>query len=260
MKKLLTLFLTITFLFPSFAQAALTDSLVSYYTMDEESGTRSDSTASNNDLTDNNTVLFGTGKISNAGDFETANTEYLSITDAAQTGLDFSTAMSISLWVNYESIVDSFFAHKFATVNQRSYAFGSVTTPDPDEVNVYLSADGSVPAPAVFAWVPSTATWYHLVFLYDGSAGSIELYVDNVSQGTVTGQAASLFNGTSPFYLGYQSTIGFDGLIDEYGLWSRVLTPTEISQLYNGGAALAYPLVPATPLVSAIKQDIIFFE
>jgi hypothetical protein len=31
------------------------------------------------------------------------------------------------------------------------------------------------------------------------------------------------------------------GDIDEVGIWSRVLTSTEVTQLYNGGAGLQYP-------------------
>ena len=32
-----------------------------------------------------------------------------------------------------------------------------------------------------------------------------------------------------------------DGLIDEVGLWRRVLTPAERTTLYNCGAGLTYP-------------------
>ncbi len=39
-----------------------------------------------------------------------------------------------------------------------------------------------------------------------------------------------------------------NGALDEIGLWTRVLTSTEVTQLYNGGAGLAYPLVvPSGP-------------
>ena len=72
----------------NYAEAALpadgdlpqSGSIVSRWFLDEQSGTRSDNT-STNDLTDNNTVLFGTG-ISEAGasstdaaDFEADNSE-----------------------------------------------------------------------------------------------------------------------------------------------------------------------------------------
>jgi hypothetical protein len=33
----------------------------------------------------------------------------------------------------------------------------------------------------------------------------------------------------------------FDGLIDEVGIWSRVLTAAEIAILYNGGSGITFP-------------------
>ena len=33
-----------------------------------------------------------------------------------------------------------------------------------------------------------------------------------------------------------------DGLIDEVGVWSRLLTADEKTALYNSGSGLAYPL------------------
>jgi len=33
----------------------------------------------------------------------------------------------------------------------------------------------------------------------------------------------------------------FDGNIDEVGIWDRILTTDEITELYNAGAGLAYP-------------------
>jgi hypothetical protein len=56
----------------------LRDGLVSWWTLDEASGTRADSHGSN-DLTDNNTVGSAAGKQGNAADFESTNSEYLSM-------------------------------------------------------------------------------------------------------------------------------------------------------------------------------------
>jgi hypothetical protein len=42
-------------------------------------------------------------------------------------------------------------------------------------------------------------------------------------------------------YNNYDSNWGFDGMIDEIGVWSRALTSGEVTQLYNSGAGLQYP-------------------
>ena len=49
--------------------SSLTTNLISYWKLDETSGTRVDSVG-NNDLTDNNTVLYGAGKQGNGADLE----------------------------------------------------------------------------------------------------------------------------------------------------------------------------------------------
>ena len=38
----------------------------------------------------------------------------------------------------------------------------------------------------------------------------------------------------------------FAGTIDEVGIWSRALTSTEVTSLYNGGAGFQYPFVTAS--------------
>src|SRR5262249_31508245 len=42
----------------------------------------------------------------------------------------------------------------------------------------------------------------------------------------------------------------FNGAIDEIGVWNRALTSTEITNLYNSGAGLAYPLTASTTVVT----------
>lgn len=95
----------------------------------------------------------------------------------------------------------------------------------------------------------STATWYHVVMIYDGTqtgnANRLILYL-NGSQETLT------FVGTIPsttydttadnFHVGTVSGSSFfwDGRIDELGVWSRALTGSEVTELYNSGSGLAY--------------------
>ena len=73
--------------------------------LNEASGTRADSTSGNNDLTDNNTVASAAGKFGNAADLERSNSEKLTITDAAQTGLDpVGNLITFGAWVKPESV------------------------------------------------------------------------------------------------------------------------------------------------------------
>lgn len=90
--------------------------------------------------------------------------------------------------------------------------------------------------------------WHHVVFTID-STYHMNLYVDGVSVATqVNGVTLTTFpNGEMdigafpPFVGGGVRASFLNGDIDEVGIWNRVLTGTEIAQLYNGGNGLTYP-------------------
>jgi len=127
---------------------------VSHWSCDEASGVRYDSNTTNsNDLTDNNTVLAATGLLSNACDFESSSSEYLSITDVAQIGLDFSTAFTIAYWVNFESDTDPVVIAKYST-GQQAY-WNQITFSTNNNIT-----DSSETASAV-SWTPSLSNWYY---------------------------------------------------------------------------------------------------
>ena len=70
------------------------------------------------------------------------------------------------------------------------------------------------------------------------------LYVDNSNEGSTSlSTATGSVNSTNGFVLGanYFGSGRFDGSMDEFGLWNRVLTSTEIGHLWNGGAGTTYP-------------------
>jgi len=243
MKKLFSSLLIGAFLIPLTSYGALTDSLVSWWSMEETSGARVDDHGVN-DLTDNNTVLYGTGIISNGADFEYSSSEYLSIAGASQVGLDVTGDFSISGWVYYESlsnnhyVISKGFESDGNTV--RAYKFGWETG---NVLSLHISSAGSGGTQVTVAWTPSTATWYHLVVNYDADAGSADFYVNGSQQGTTqTGLPNAIYNGSSKTFVGsYDQTYYFhDGILDELGFWSRVLTTDEITSLYNSGTGLGY--------------------
>lgn len=90
-------------------------------------------------------------------------------------------------------------------------------------------------------------TWYHIVILVDRS-GYVLMYLNNVKQTQeldISALSATPINNTYVFNIGgignNNSTYMFNGTIDEVGLWTRLLTVDEISELYNGGSGNTYP-------------------
>jgi hypothetical protein len=227
---------------------ALTDNLVSYWKLDETSGTRYDSTDTNNDLTDNNTVTYDTGKIENAAKFTRTNSESLSIADASQTGLDPTGDFSISLWMSKTSDFQMAFVTKEAAGSRAL------------EFMIYSNVNGGKP----FCYINDTSyvegttnlgyagAWHHIVLTYDyvtSGTSVMKMYVDGSLEGTTSNAVGPLTNSTAAFYIGARGGYSdnyFNGLIDEVGYWSRTLTQAEVTSLYNSGNGLAYPFASST--------------
>lgn len=224
---------------------ALTDGLVSYWKLDEASGTRADSHGSN-DLTDNNTVGSTTGKINDAANFVLANSEYLS---SAASTLDCGTgSMTHAFWLHIDDMSGTRVLVSKGAGNNGSAALAA-------GYNLQLLATGVLRF--VFGDLTNTArlvldsdpgelvadTTYHLAMVIDRNAHEARIYRDGSLRTTHdissrTGNCTS----SSDFKIGSNSasSVFFDGWLDEWGCWSRVLTPTEIGQLYNSGNGLAY--------------------
>jgi len=231
---------------------------ISHWTKDEESGIRYDSTTNSNDLADNNTVGTTTGLRNLAGDFESTNSEYLSLADASQYGLDFTTAFSCSLWTRPESLSSDHFLISKGDVNSGSrdvaYWFFLTST---GQLEFRASDDGTLTSGHNINRQTSTgvfthSTNYHIVLTFDVATEDVKLYKNgssvswNVSGGSM---GSTLRNSTDRFNIGGRENAGsiqstYDGWIDEVTCFDYVLTSTEVSELYNAGTPLAYGADP----------------
>lgn len=207
---------------------ALKTDLVSYWKLDEASGTRYDSHGSN-DLTGSPTIGSVTGKINSAADFESANSESLSTTYTAALQ-PTSGPFTIACWIKIES------AQVFAMIFSQSGG-GYELRLDSSGTQAQFSNDtsGSVQSTVTL----STGTWYFLVGWYDG-AGVMNIQVNNGTPDTLSG--TPFHNRTDNPHFGSRpsGTLFFDGLIDEAAIWTRVLTSDERTEIYNNGNGLSY--------------------
>lgn len=220
---------------------ALIDNLISHWRLEEASGTRVDSHGSN-DLTDNNTVTQQTGKQGNCGQFTDANNEFLSRADNASlsTGdIDFL----IAVWVR---------ADAFPGVGVIASKGGLAVNSVDDEWVLWSLGDtlkftvisGPVSSFTTVTWAstPATATWYFVVAWHDAGANTINIQVNN---GTIDSLSHSggAQSGAAPFLMGVDNaTVGnWDGRIDEFSFWKRILTTDEKTQLYNSDNGIAWP-------------------
>jgi hypothetical protein len=226
---------------------AITDSLISWWSLDETSGTRVDSHGSN-DLTDYNTVLYQAGKQGNAADFELSNDEALYIEDNAS--LSFGDEdFTLACWVKMESstVEMGIMTKWYHSTNKREYGLEFDQVADRFRFFISTNAVDAVFVDADNLGAPSDATWYYLVAWHDATANTINIQVNN---GTVDSVAhtTGCNDNASQFLLGRFQGPGplpFDGLIDEAAVWRRVLTADEKTALYNGGNGRAYGYWPS---------------
>ena len=235
-----------------------TTNLVNDWSMDETSGTRADSHGSA-DLTDNNTVTSATGVISNAASFNPANSEYLSSSTQPVTG---TVARATECW---------FKTSYSGTDSQCITDYGAGSTGARWRIEI---DNGGLVALRIFGatkiWDSSwnDGNWHHLVMQVAASSDcdDVEVYVDGTLDTSASGASAtvSIDTGTGSQRIGIRSntTKGFNGQIDEFRNWNRVLTSAEITWLYNSGSGRAYSDVsgggssfPSTSLVGFYKLD-----
>jgi len=174
---------------------------------------------------------------SNSLDLELSSSQYSSITDVSQTGLDITGDMTIMAWVKPESLSANHMvvSKRETTGNQRSYRFFVDSTGlvnfigSSDGINQDITGSGSTTI--------STGVWNHIAIVYD-NAGTLAFYLNTVADGTVTGLPTSIFNGTAPFAIGADFAAGvaadlFDGLVDEVRIFNRVLTAGDIVSFWK---------------------------
>jgi Concanavalin A-like lectin/glucanases superfamily len=237
---------------------SLTTSMVSYWQLEEASGTRVDSFGSNN-LTDHNGTGQAAGIIGNAASFTAASTQYLSKTSNSSLQLG-GTDFTIMAWVRItdKSTTRAFLSKWNLDISSVEYIleydqsvdqFLFATSPNGSSGDVLLHA-------ATFG-SPSVNTWYQIFAWFDSVGGNMFISVNNGSADTAA--QSLVFTGTADLQLSAQFFSGsqvqlWQGQIDEVSIWKRVLTSAERTQLWNGGQGLSFNAIvngqmPAEPRI-----------
>ncbi len=218
---------------------SLTTNIVAYWKLDESTGNPADATGNGNGLTNsggtyaaaliNNGLDLGSGNdVLNSGNYT-----YINSAMGIASGGDFS----ISLWFKrHQEITSSpgsvFFLSRRINGNgglyQVQYNYNGGVE------NIGWNDGGAVGSHTVTLGT----TWHHLVVARASSSSTI--YLDGSSIGT---QATGTTSESSNYLqIGCAGTQYFNAAIfDEIGVWSRGLSSTEVTKLYNSGAGLQYP-------------------
>jgi len=226
---------------------SLLTNIVAYYKTDESSGDAADSVGSRT-LVNTNTVGYVAGKINNASDLGTSNTNKRLLYTTDSYGITTG-AISISGWVKMNTEIASgdirFMEHRNGAngiSNYVEYQFNGGTR----RIKIGRDRSGAGVEVVYSTLTMGTSNYYHFAMCYDGT--TIEGYVDGASIGTIasSGSGGAI---TSGFCVG-ATVNGFlyaSALVDEIGLWDKRLSSAEVTELYNGGVGLSYPFSSFTP-------------
>ena len=209
--------------------SSLLTSLTAYYAFEGDS---SDSLG-NYDGTDTDiTNGLSYGHIEKGVDFNGTTSKIV-------TGASFATGASnksMSFWFDSDSSTDRGWIVAGGTDNDGE-AFGVFIQND----DLIFHGNGASYDMTVITGITQD-TYTHVVVTYDGT--TIKSYINGSAGPTKT---ATLNTTGTGIWFGERKNSDvdgwFDGQADEIGIWSKELTSSEVTELYNGGSGLTYPFL-----------------
>jgi len=207
---------------------------IAYYKLDENTGTSvADSVGANTGTFEGTGTLWATGKINSGGNFVSANNTLVRVPNFSNL-INGKTTLSLNLWFNANNI----------TVNNHGGAAG-LRNGDTNDSFYILQLGGSSDVEFRFrnsagtdrtlkaSGVLVVGTFVMLTLTYDGT--TLTPYVNGVAQTTGSASGSFATNGRD-FTIGADNAGNrADGVVDEVGFWTKALSASEITELYNSG-------------------------
>lgn len=184
-----------------------------------------------------NGASYTTGKIGQAFYFPSGN-EWVEIPHDPKYNIQCS--FSAACWVYPTSIPDpySYILHKGVQSNRWILNLANDPTrtiPGPIYNALQVNINDSA-----FAFSSNNSimlnSWSHVAFTYDGTSGTIKVYVNGTQNGSSTSSPHTTSYST-PLKIcrGLGGGTGMPGKIDEVQVFQRVLSESEIQSIYNSG-------------------------
>lgn len=208
--------------------------LKAYWKIDENTGTLLADSVNGFNMTTTGSPVWTPGKLGSALNF-TGNSQWGQVTTNT-TELEGSggNTLSISAWVyptaysNYPTIMgrtDGVSSHNYL------YALGATS----GKPALFTPGEG---------WTTATTAlnlnaWNFIVV--SCNAGTCTYYLNGNSDGSTSGESWTPGQNYMNRLSFYGDNAGWEGTLDEIGLWNRSLNSTEVTAMYNGGVGMTYP-------------------
>ena len=220
---------------------ALTDNLVAYYKYD--SNNSNDSVSSNHGT--DTSISYSACKINNGAVFNGSSSK-ITVPSAIYSLFNSTNNWTFSSWIYIASNPGSNYAiySGIAGVSNGGYYrnFTAVITSTGEFMAQRCNGAGAAIDYVYTTGSLNTGAWNLCVATYDGSTLSVSL--NGASSQTVSSTISATSATVGTLGLWTEGSVDYywlNGKQDETGFWSRAITSTEITELYNAGAGLAYP-------------------
>jgi len=221
---------------------ALTTQLISYWKMDEAGFglTRVDTVGPNHLLDNSGDVDSNPGLFGNAAQFTSGN-DGLTCTDPPTLQVSANDWTWVA-WIRVTNTNTGGIVGRFTALDLPDSTFflerlvGGLIR--------FRTWSGSTPTAISSAAAPSINVWHMCACGWDNAAGRMWLQVDLATQVTAVAGLPNSGEGISVEVGKVDQGTTLTGRVDELGFWMRKLSTVELSQLYNGGVGIPYPLIP----------------
>ena len=225
------------------ATKPLWDGLLAYYTADN---TPNDSTGNGNNGTLVNGATYGTGIINNAFSLDGVN-DYVDLGN--NFNFNVNNTFSFNFWI--DRTTGSAYSTLFSKIDSSLKGYSIRLD---NNINGKIQFQMSDNLTNISSYITTNQlanlNTHMITISYDGlnTSASCVIYVDGAlvaSSRSITGTGASLITNINTAKIGVNSFSGgvhyYKGILDEISIYNRVITPTEVTELYNSGSALQYP-------------------
>lgn len=207
---------------------ALQDNLVAYYKLD---GNSNDSVGSNNG-TDTN-VSYVAGKIGDGSSVSSANGRIVANFPAPTSNWTYNFWVKPSSIVAQQTLLNNW---NFSTSVGRNLNVYMQASTGKVRVDIPYISDGVVTA------TDALSTTEYTMVTITRSGNTWTIYYNGTSNASASNSSTQeAISNCVIMNVAGAYNIPLSGVLDELGAWNRVLTGTEITELYNARAGITYP-------------------
>ena len=215
------------------------------------------------DGTNSNITLDTTNEKLGTGCYDFNGSTSRSVTSVKFNGLHDNTGGSISFWMRPRNMS--------SIHGNGDYIFDSMATSAANGTGIsiaikntsLLRVNFTTSSNAWFTDINSTTTfsnntWYHVVMTF--GSNTVKLYINGSQEDTATFSNPNTNASNGNFVIGRHSTDPssygyYDGLLDDTGIWNRVLTSSEVTSLYNSGTGALASSISTTDFAGYYNYD-----